>query len=112
MRRKRGGTMKTEPPSGLTSPRSSKRQAEPALAGSGKSAGGPAFRKAELARFLVRARQAAGLRGRVDLMLADDATLAQPRLPQQEQADRRAFVSSDGSSWQPKPVGRRCRHLN
>jgi probable rRNA maturation factor len=77
MRRKRGGTMKTEPPSGLTSPRNSKRQAEPALAGSSKSAGGPAFRKAELARFLVRARQAAGLRGRVDLMLADDATLAQ-----------------------------------
>jgi probable rRNA maturation factor len=45
-----------------------------------KVAGGPAFRKTELARFLVRARRAAGLRGRVDLMLADDAALAQLNL--------------------------------
>jgi probable rRNA maturation factor len=41
-----------------------------------KPAGGPSFRKTELARFLVRARQAAGLRGRVDVLLAGDATIA------------------------------------
>jgi probable rRNA maturation factor len=42
-----------------------------------KLAGGLSFRKTELARFLVRARQAAGLVGRVDVLLATDATLAQ-----------------------------------
>jgi len=42
-----------------------------------KATGGPAFRKTELARFLLLARKAAGLRGRVELLLADDAALAE-----------------------------------
>jgi len=33
------------------------------------------LRKAEMARFLRQAQQAAGLRGRVDVLLADDAAL-------------------------------------
>lgn len=42
-----------------------------------KPSGGLSFRKTELARFLARARRAAGLRGRVDLLLTDDAAIAE-----------------------------------
>jgi probable rRNA maturation factor len=45
-------------------------------AAAGKLRGGPTFSKTELARFLVRARKAAGLRGRVEVLLAGDTTLA------------------------------------
>jgi probable rRNA maturation factor len=48
-------------------------------AAAGKLRGGPKvgkFSRTELARFLVRARRAAGLAGRVEVLLAGDETLA------------------------------------